>query len=706
MGEKRIQIALIVMFILMLLSLRMFHPASDPPETLSMSAGPYGDPGGYAFNARNKILFGQWEIDDLNTLYTSPIPTLMTYLSFKAFGIGFIQMNLVPFLFSCLSLLFLFFLLKKTLSGAVALTAVAFSFIGINYLFMMYSRIANRVMPMIFFLVLALFCFIKGDKKKNWYFLAGVSSFLAFMTKSVCFYIIGALFLGLFVYLVLNFGLKKSLLPFSLYSVGFSACLLLWLIFIYLPHSEVLKSISALNVQYLIPPKSIPKMLYHFWIRPPLLLHKAPIISLLSGLSLLLFLFRATQEPKRLRLLEWIILFWFVISLIYFSIIYQRVTRHFIPQIIPMVFLSSWLIHDFFRSDRLTKPKKPNLLFGFALFFWLLFPASKILKPVIDKLLPALSDIWIATSLLVIICSALSFIILFLMRMWPENFKITFSPFLKKSVIFLILLGVLFFNGKQYLSWVLHPQFKLQSISLDFDQAFDHATISGLWAPVVCMENRHRAHESFRGYINDEKDFLKKNKITHVFASTFFNDQEINYYRRNFAEAMQKARLQVKYVIWRGQVLLYELNPSPEFPDSKHLFEAEIYTQRQGMPRYDPDSSGNFSVLSEKRKSGFVAIVSTEEEIPKGRYKIIFRMKREELTSRTLSRMARIDVVSPDSRRLLVSQDISTDDFPDDDKYHGFSLPINLPRSTKLNFRVYSDGLVAFWVDWIRVEKT
>jgi len=97
MGKKKTHLFLLLIIILFLLSLRMIHPSADPPENLSMSGGPYGDPGGYAFNARNKVLFGQWEIDRMNSpLYSSPIPALLTYLSFKLFGVGFIQMNVVP----------------------------------------------------------------------------------------------------------------------------------------------------------------------------------------------------------------------------------------------------------------------------------------------------------------------------------------------------------------------------------------------------------------------------------------------------------------------------------------------------------------------------------------------------------------------------------------------------------------------------------
>ncbi len=704
MKKKKAGIFLILILFLFLFALRMIHPSADPPETLSMSAGEYGDPGGYAFNARNKILFGKWEIDEVNSpLYSSPIPALLTYLSFKLFGIGFIQMNVVPILFSCLTLIFIFLIMQETLNSSLSFITVVFVLLGTNYLFLMYSRIANRIMPMIFFLVLALYFAIKGSKHKKCYFFAGVSTFLAFMTKGVCLYIIGAFFLGFFVYLAFKFGFKNALIPFSYYLAGFLVCFVFWIIFIYIPHGEDLKSISQLNVSFLIPPKNIPKMLYYFWIRPSILLEKAPIISLLSGLSLLLLLFRATQEPKKFKLLEWIILFWLITSLVYFSIIQQRVTRHFIPLIIPMVFLSAWLIRDFLRTERIAKPKTPNIISGLGFFLWFLFPVSRFLKPILDRLPTFFSNIWIATSFLVFLSILLAFLLAFLLKRWPENFTVILPSAVKKVVVALILLGVLFFNGRPYITWALHPEYKLKSISVDLGRAFDHAVIAGLWAPVVCLENKHRAHEYFPGAFNDEKDFLEKYKVTHVFATTFFG--EINDYKRNFPVAMQKARLLVKYPIWRGEALLYELKSSSKPSEQKNQFEAEIHTHNRGMPRYDPGSTHQFSVFAKKGKAGFVALVSPAEKISRGQYQIIFRIKKEKDAIKATSRMARIDIVSPETKRLLAVKNIISEDLPDDSEYTELVLPLYLKKPLKLDFRVYTDGLVSFWVDWIRIQK-
>lgn len=80
-------------------------------------------------------------------------------------------------------------------------------------------------------------------------------------------------------------------------------------------------------------------------------------------------------------------------------------------------------------------------------------------------------------------------------------------------------------------------------------------------------------------------------------------------------------------------------------------------------------------------------------------------MKQEGKSSKALPRVARIDIVSPDTRRLLEAKNLSAEDFSGDNRYQEFSLPLDLKRPLKLDFRIYSDGLSTFWVDWIRIER-
>jgi hypothetical protein len=81
--------------------LRSQHIRADPPAILpflSGSAGIYFDEGIYCYNARNKVLFGQWITDEWNPLiYNAPL-TLIYYLGFRLFGISIVTVKAINIL--------------------------------------------------------------------------------------------------------------------------------------------------------------------------------------------------------------------------------------------------------------------------------------------------------------------------------------------------------------------------------------------------------------------------------------------------------------------------------------------------------------------------------------------------------------------------------------------------------------------------------
>ncbi|HZX11114.1 MAG TPA: glycosyltransferase family 39 protein, partial [Acidobacteriota bacterium] len=253
MSKKKITLLTLILF-LVLFSIRFIHLSADPPYDLSMSGGPYGDPGGYSFNARNKILFGKWEIDNYNPMYISIVPHYFTYFIFKLFGVGYAQKNLVPVMFSCLSIFFFFLLLRKRFSSFYAL--LGSSLLGMNYLFLMFSRVANRVMPPLLFLLIGLYFLQKGKNKATWLFGAGCSFFLALISKSVVFYILGAIGLGYLFFLVFGYSLQQIAKRIAYLGIGFFLPSLLWFIFIYLPHKDSISIFMQLNRTLILPPSN------------------------------------------------------------------------------------------------------------------------------------------------------------------------------------------------------------------------------------------------------------------------------------------------------------------------------------------------------------------------------------------------------------------------------------------------------------------
>lgn len=703
METKKSVLLLTIFLFLALLCLRLLHLPADPPETLSASAGPYGDPGGYAYNARNKVLFGTWELDGFNPMYHTLIPHFVTYLIFKLFGVGIVQMNLVPVLFSGLVLILIYWLTVKIYTPFLA--RIAMCLLGINFIFIMFSRVANRIMPMLFFVVLTLCFFQLGTKRHLWNLLAGVATFLAFITKGVGLYILVACAAGFILYTLIHSEFRQKLTSFGLYLSGIVVAFIPWMVFIHRPYGYVLRSISSINVQFLIPPKSLTKMAEHFWTRPALVFQNMPLISLLAGMTFVILLFRLFHNPRRLALLDWILLFWYAGSYVYFAIIYQRVTRHFVPLVIALSLLVVRFIFEIYTPGPIEKPAKVSPFFVGGLFVFLLFPTSIWVKPLLARLSSSLTRVWTATALLGLTCMGITLVLLLLIRSWPQNLKFSLSDTHKRVLVLMLLLAITIIQGQKYLAWALHPQFKLKQISVDLGSAFDQAVVSGLWAPVLCLENRHRAHESYPAFINDNKDYLRQFSITHVIATDFFGGLEKNYYWRNFPEDMENARLLVKYPIWRGSAFLYDLHPRIEMSTPDNIMEAELFTQPIGMPRFDPESSGQFAVHYKEGTPGFLSIASTGKKLPKGLYRAVFRLKNKAIPSLSSQRIARIDVVSEEQKRVFAVKNLTSDDFPENSTYQEISLTFTLKRPSVMRLRTYSDGIVPLWVDSLRMEQ-
>lgn len=253
--KKPMRIVFLLLFFAALFLMRFIHLGADAPRDLDpLSPGYICDPGNYAFNARLKILTGEWKIDDwaLNYIYITQIPHYITYFIFLLFGVSIAQMNVVPVLFSSLVLVFFFLILRRTVSERFAVLGVLL--LGASYEFTMFSRVANRIMPMLFFACLTFYLLmLAGKKRPVFYFLAGISCFLTFTAKATFLLVFPALVLGLCSYVFFQSGksLKAALGRTGLFGLGIGVAFAPWFWFLYLPNLKLFRDISADNIRRL-----------------------------------------------------------------------------------------------------------------------------------------------------------------------------------------------------------------------------------------------------------------------------------------------------------------------------------------------------------------------------------------------------------------------------------------------------------------------
>jgi len=421
----------------------------------------------------------------------------------------------------------------------------------------------------------------------------------------------------------------------------------------------------------------------------------------MAALCSLMLLKKSVTTPKKMHMEDWMFFGWFLLGTFYYSIIQQRVTRHFIPHIVPLVFLTIALVHVLTSTKKKEATKKPGLLFGICLFLWLIYPVSLLLKFISEEfpsILASKTALYMALFMLsMIIC----LLILFVSRTLNTP-KFVYSSSIFKNALFVLLLGgVLLFQGTQYISWAVSPRFQFSEISQDYALAFKSAAFAGLWAPVISLENKHRAHEYFPGLINDDKNFFDKFGITHVFTTTSYGEDRT--FERQFPKIMEQAKLMARYHIWTTEVLLYDIHPGKEDSTAGHL-EAEVYTRPGSTPRFDTEASQNFAVLHKTKSSGFLVVVPLKEFLPEGKYEVLFRLKREGQKSLSNERIVRIDAVSENIRRVYSREDVMSENFPEG-QYYNFRLVFYLSKPRKIELRVFTEGRDKIWADWIKIQR-
>ncbi len=635
---KRSSVVISALFILFFL-LRAVYLSADPPVNLSGSSGYFVDEGGWVYNARNKVLFGTWELDKYNKMYLSPLNNYLYFLSFSLFGPGFRQARSVSLLFSYLILIIFYLTIKENTDRKTALISV--SLLGFNYLFLMYNRIAHPRMAMLFFFVLTVYLLQKSLKgKKMYFFFGGICSCLAFIFQASAVYFFPALFCALFFIYLLKKGIENGKDFLKSISLLFGGILLVWLVFFifnYLPHRENISIFQSVIMERQNP-HSFQELLQNIRRQPSSRYFSSMRIIWYIALIYIIFLFyNMWKKPERVKPLEIFAMWWAIGGLAFFSIVNNPALRWYISIIPPLCMLAGSALK--------------RLGFGRE-------------------------------------------------RGFPTLFFSVISLFL--------ILGSIATNLHRYWDWAKSPQYKMRTISKDLGQAFPQAVITGLWAPGICLENRHKAYLSWYELFNERKSFFEEYKITHVFCVTF--NKEDRYYRENFPRFMEKAKHLARYRIWRTDAHLYEVVTQPQHigddrgVTEQPILEAELLNRNTGMVRFDSQASNRFAVLAEvvRDKEGHL-VFGPYKEYPEGSYRATFRLKTN--NSALPGRFLTLDVCTEHGKRIISARDIYGRDFVSEGSYQDFPVSFTLERSSQLEFRVYFARVSDIWVDYIKVEE-
>ena len=692
----------ILLLFLIFLSLRIVHLSADPPDNLSLdSCSEYGDPGNYALNARNKALFGRWQIDGFGGLYVVPIPVLVTYGSFLAFGVGIWQMNLVPLFFSALCWLALFLLASRYFPESRLLF---FILLSLNYPWGIYSRINDQVMPMTFFVILAIYFFIKAWDGPKTFFLSALFLSLSFLSKEKILYF-------LVIVIPLSFVLicfqrrelkdwKLNLTRIAYFLSGSAPIAGLWYFFLYLPHRNVYQNLLGLNVSHMVP-KSLNGAVSNWLRRPAFAFHpgNAVLTFLLFFyfLSLLFFLFKKDKnETRPLLPLEIICSVWLVVGLGLNSFISYRPTRHYIEFSIPLLILSSLFLTRLPASFRLRIRLKTRGLFIFLSFLLIWVATTSFSRRLFSRetFLGRPEKVLLVTVLLALVLTALLYLAIRVVFAAKDIVLPKAAAMI--AAVFLIVLYS-FQNLKPYAKWAAHATYNLQTIGRDLGRAFPEGVFCGLLVPSLSLENRNKAHTSWPNYANQEPDFLKRQRVTHLFVARYNN--EPGYYEKNYPEEWKRAKFVARYWIWSSWFLLCEIQQEPALPIRSPVYEAEIMERDIGRPRFDPPAGNRFAVFVDKGDKG---VIGRERVfLPAGtrlRGKLYLKLKDAgqagPFVLLRISRKGDVIYKKPFAARLNDSEK----------EYRAYDFELSLPEAGNYEFEIQSSGGRGFAFDKIELN--
>ncbi len=694
---------MLILFFGLLFALRFVHLGADPPHDMSRSMGYMSDPGGYAHNARNKVVFGRWETDMWNLMYISPLPHFCTYAAFAAAGPGVAQMNLVPVLFSCMLLIVTYRLFRAEFSKSFALVGILL--LAVNYQFLMFSRIAVRVMPLLFFSLGALWFLNRKTPRRRDYFWAGALAFVAFTVKATFMQILPALVLGTALHLIFRHRrpLKPAAVSLSLFFCGMTLVGLVWLFTLYFPHKAMFIAYGGENIAWLTP-KSVSEGLTRFWQRPLFFFNEMPVIACLSGLSLLSVFYRFSRDPRRITLMEWICSLWVVTNILYYAVISYHAARHFVVLVFPLIVLSTAFLRQIYATEALKKPERQPWPFYPLMAVWSIFTVS---AAVIIRARPVAAqwgELQRAFRLTLGLSLGLTLAAFLVLQFWPRRLRLPLPRALRVSAVAGLVLLALFLNVKPYAAWVLHPRFHIRDISRDLGRFKESMVIGGLLAPVITLENRHGAHPYRTGYINPYPDFLERFGISHVLLTLHAGEVEKKQYLGDFPARMKQARLLARYPLWATFAEFYQLDPPPPAAAEGEAWEGETFFGEGGIPRFDPQAS-NALAFRLARIEGPGRLLISVGEYPPGAYRAVCRLKIP-ASPRPADPIARLEILSQKGSRRIDGREIRGGDFLKADVYQDFDVAFRLNSSRPLMLRILTNGRSDLWVDRIAIHRS
>ncbi|MCP4570231.1 MAG: hypothetical protein GY841_21845 [FCB group bacterium] len=614
--SRRTEIILFILIFALAVFLRMYLLSADSPNGISFSQGIETDPPQYTTHARNAELSGNWNPynDNRHITYQYSIVSGLSRIIYGLFGVSFYTANLTAVILSLLSLLFLYFILRRSLGSGVALLALFF--IGINYLGIFFGRKPFLENGMTFFFILGLFILTYAEDKAWGHLMFGAALAAAVVLGKI----IGLAFLAIpaAYYLMRFFYLRdgRAIIFAAFCAVGFAAVGGVWYKLLYLPNAASITGYvgeQALGL-YGTPEgfKSLPRFVWKFMIFgwDSDFFSRLPGIAMAAVVALVLLagrLFDDKSGPPRPRYANLILICiaaWLIGTyLAQMPWNYQPV-RYQTTMIYPLGVLAAITCIYLYRLKDKFNPLNGSFRFNVSMLILVVIPIYQLTATVTNhfghELIFKKHALYVFT-VVVLLASAY-----FVLSMKRRKIEFTFLPMARYSLAGVIILTTIVYQGKAYLDWAETPLFTTRQASRDLGRVLSPAAVvSGPFAPALTLENDLGCVIHIFGTSRTDSTLFQRLPITHLLLEK--SNEKVA--RELYPEVMGKARIICHYYINCRKVGLYRIAYNTGNREAEQYFhsnfEGAIRAYQLAMPDTGRAYLDRFQSMNPQNQSGY-----------------------------------------------------------------------------------------------------
>lgn len=545
-NKRRLPLSIIILLIILALAavLRLQHIKADPPPLLvhlTDSAGIYFDEAMYCHNARNKILFGSWVMDDWNPILYNAILTGIYFVGFKLFGISIVTVKIINILFGLLGITFLYLAIRRYLSESYALAIAAL--FAIDYYWTMYNRTGLLENFSILFFIFSYYFLVRA-KEKPWNMaLVGIFVTLAALSKYLFIYF----FLTASAAVICHALWERKRRLIVKFLAGCIAVLTIWFFSIYLPFSSGFRKIGR-GWADLSWPENLGKVFFNIYRNNlPRYMSLIPLLFIVGLFFSAMVLAKLWKKNPRPDILEIFVFLWIGGTFFEMAILNYQPLRYYLP-LVPGLFLALSLVIK--NRDWLREHKREIL--------WVFLPLAALFYRFWIGLVKWPSAFLAFNYPVVTILLYPAILLVFLMWL-KKNRGLEIAAGLY-ILCTLALSSLLIYYAQFY----RQPEYKLESASTRLRSLPLGSVLMGNEAPRLALETKFKFFVAFEGWFNDEDPF-RRLRPTHLLVLDKFWGGELVWIKNRFPEIAAKLTLYRRFPIWDTTISLYKVNYPPDY---------------------------------------------------------------------------------------------------------------------------------------------